>query len=55
MISMTIMTKITLMAMNSTSNHRDEDDHTDDKSYSDGCAENGDRDDSNGDNDDNDS
>lgn len=29
MISMTIMTKIALMAMNSASNHRDDDDHTD--------------------------
>lgn len=43
------------MAMNNASNHRDDDDHTDGKSYSDGYAENGDHDGSNGDNDDNDS
>lgn len=33
---MTIMTKISLMAVNNASDHRDGDDHTDDKSYADG-------------------
>lgn len=35
-ISMTITTKISLMAVNNASHHRDGDDRTDDKSYSDG-------------------